>query len=117
MRSTRGTHGFLLAGTRVTMTRTTSPISGNSNAAQFRAGRYWQADGVGRKARERDSRKAEHRANTVALPHPILVLWSYPGAGKSHFARWLSNEHEEFDWIDTDSLATKLRSPLEEAWW
>jgi hypothetical protein len=79
--------------------------------------RYWQADTVGRKARERAARKAEHSAYTVALPHPVLVLWSYPGAGKSHFARWLCNEHKEFDWIDTDSLDRKLRSPLEDVWW
>jgi hypothetical protein len=78
---------------------------------------YWQAGTVGRKARERSARKAEQRARSVALPHPILILWSYPGAGKSHFGRWLSSAHKEFDWMDTDSLGNRPRSPLEDAWW
>ena len=48
--------------------------------------------------------------------HPVLILWSYPGAGKSHFARWLV-EHKDFDHIDTDELGNRPRTPLEEAWW
>lgn len=45
-----------------------------------------------------------------------LILWSYPGAGKSYFARWLS-KHKGFDQIDTDELNNRPRAPLEEMWW
>lgn len=48
--------------------------------------------------------------------HPVLILWSNPGAGKSYFARWLV-QHKDFDHIDTDQLGNRPRSPLEEAWW
>ncbi len=47
---------------------------------------------------------------------PVLILWSYPGAGKSYFAQWLV-EHKDFEHIDTDQLGNRLRTPLEEAWW
>jgi hypothetical protein len=66
---------------------------------------------MGRKSRLKAERK------TTARRQPILVLWSYPGAGKSYFARWLV-EQKGFEHIDTDQLNNKLlRSPLEEAWW
>jgi hypothetical protein len=56
------------------------------------------------------------KAQETKLVKPVVVLWSYPGAGKSYFARWLV-ERKSFEHIDTDQLGNRQRTSLEEAWW
>jgi hypothetical protein len=61
---------------------------------------------MGRNARERAKRRAAQK-----MP-PVLILWGIPGAGKSHFARWLAQKRG-FTHVEADANGT---SQLEQAW-
>ncbi|MFI5399228.1 MAG: AAA family ATPase [Candidatus Binatia bacterium] len=61
---------------------------------------------MGKKARERAARKAAAKPvgrRLEALKARLLVLWGYPGAGKSWYARWLHRENR-YTHVDTDAL-------------
>lgn len=71
---------------------------------------------MGRKAREKAARKVAAKPvgrHPEILKARLLVLWGYPGAGKSWYARWLQRE-KQFTHVDTDELKG---SELDAGWY